>query len=80
MPQKELDYEKLGVTPPEHLEHGTDEDIRKNMQKLLPTKWRQEGNLLIGETEMGEVVNHLPTDMILVGTDDRNLPILKKVV
>lgn len=73
-------YERWGKQPPTHDPHGTDKDIKENMKPLRPTKWRQEGNKLIGDTEMGRVVQFVPTDMILQGTDEKGLPILKKVV
>lgn len=77
--EKEM-YERWGKNPPTHDPHGTAEDIKENMKPLRPTKWRQEGNKLIGDTEMGRVVQFVPTDMILQGTDEKGLPILKKVV
>lgn len=74
-----LDYEALGVEPPKHQEHGTDADIRNNMQRATPIRWFQRGNELVAETELGELVNMIPTDMMLTGVDDKNMPILKKI-
>lgn len=79
-PREDKDLEKWGQDPPEHIPHGSDDDIRKNMIKMTPGAWRQDGNRLIGDTDLGEVVTFIPTDMMLVGTDDRGLPILKKVL
>ena len=77
--EKEM-YERWGKNPPTHDPHGTAEDIKENLKPIRPTKWRQEGNKLIGDTEMGRVVQFVPTDMMLQGTDEKGLPILKKVV
>lgn len=76
---KELDYEKLGVKPPTTSPHGTEAEIKSNMIKMTPTKWRQEGNQLIGESELGVVAQTIPTDYILQGTDEKGLPILVKL-
>ena len=73
-------YERWGKQPPTHDPHCTDEDIKENLKPIRPTQWRQEGNKLIGDTEMGRVVQFVPTDMMLQGTDEKGLPILKKVV
>ena len=78
-PQLAKMYEKWGVTPPSTTPHGTDDDIRSNLRKAVPTNWRQEGNKLICDTELGPLVNMIPTDMLLVGVDKKNLPILRKI-
>jgi len=79
--EKELqEYAKWGKEPPSHQPHGTPEDIRANMRELKPTKWRQEGNKLIGETEMGPLVNFIGTDYICIGTTETGLPKFKKVI
>lgn len=74
-----LNYQALGVEPPKHFDHGSDADIRANMQRATPIRWFQRGNELVAETELGEVVNFLPTDMQLTGVDKDNLPILTKL-
>lgn len=71
---------KHKLPPPATYSHGTEEDIEKKFKKLKPFSWRMEGNKLIGQTEMGPLVQYLPTDMICTGTDDEGLPILSKVV
>ena len=73
-------YRKHGKAPPKHFEHGTEQEIRENMVRLRPGSWRLEGNQLIGQTELGTLVQTVPTDVILVGTDDDGLPMFKKVV
>lgn len=74
-----LDYEALGVVPPQSFPHGSDDDIRENMQVAKAKRWFQRGNELVAETDLGEVVNFIPTDMMLTGVDENNLPILKKL-
>lgn len=64
---------------PETITHGTEDDIRDKLVKLKPTVWRQEGNKLIGKTQMGTLVNFIPTDYILQGTDEDGNPILEKL-
>lgn len=73
--------EKQGAGLPYFANHGTEDDVRKKMTALRPTKWVLEGNRLRGMTEMGEVTLNLPTDMILLSSDpDKNgLPQLKKI-
>lgn len=76
----DTDYiRKLGAAPPVAIPHMTEEEIAQNMKPLKPNTWRLEGNKLIGETEMGPLVQFIPTDYILTGTDDKGLPILKKI-
>jgi hypothetical protein len=72
-------YAKQNVTPPSVAGHGTEEDVRSKLEPLKLHSWRQEGNLLIAQSELGEVVNHLPTDTILSGLDDKGMPIFAKV-
>lgn len=74
------DFEELGIPAPTSDPHGTEQDIQKNMTRLMPTSWRQEGNQLIGETSMGRLVQTIPTNKILVGTDDKGLPIFRDIV
>lgn len=71
---------KIGGTPPVAIPHMTEEEIQKNMKELKPNSWKLEGNKLIGETEFGPLVQFIPTDYILTGTDDKGLPVLKKIV
>lgn len=73
-------YRKHGKAPPKHWEHGTEQEIRENMVRLRPGSWRLEGNQLIGQTELGTLVQTVPSDVILVGTDDDGLPMFKRVI
>jgi hypothetical protein len=79
--EKELAvYAKLGIDPPEHFEHGTEEEIRANLKPLKAIQWTLEGNKLIAHTSMGTYVNFIPTNKICHGMDSNGLPILKDVV
>lgn len=73
-------YRKHGKAPPKHFEHGTEQEIRENMVRLRPGSWRLEGNQLIGQTELGTLRQTVPSDVILVGTDDDGLPMFKRVI
>lgn len=72
-------YDKHGLPRPAHIEHGKEEDLRDKFEKMHAKSWRQEGNKLIATTPAGEVVNYLPTDVMLKGTDEDNNPILEKI-
>ena len=73
-------YQRWGVEAPSHDEHGTIEEIREKMERVKVTKWTMEGNQLIGETNFGPLRQTVPTDYILIGTDKKGLPLVKKVV
>jgi hypothetical protein len=73
-------YERHGAKPPEHILHDvTPDDLPKKMRRLKATNWRQEGNKLIADTEMGPLINFLPTDVILDGVDNEGLPKFRKL-
>ena len=72
-------FRKLGVPLPTATTHGTEDEIKEQMSKYKPTSWELQGNQLIGHTEMGKVVQTIPTDYICHGIDKKGLPILKKV-
>lgn len=71
--------EKLGIEPPIISTHGTEEDIQRNLKRLMPIKWRQEGNQLIGQTEVGELRQSIPANQLLIGTDDKGMPIFREI-
>lgn len=74
-------YRKVLDQPaPKATTHGTEDEIREKLVQLKPNTWSLEGNKLTGQTEMGLLVQYIPTDYICSGTDDKGLPILKKVV
>lgn len=72
-------YVKHNVTPPTVIQHGIEDDILSKLQPLKAKSWRLEGNRLIAETDLGPVINFLPTDVIMTGIDSNNLPILAKI-
>lgn len=59
--------------------HGTDEDIRAKLKPLSTTDWKLEGNKLTCMTDMGPLVQRIPTDKILIGIDNNNLPVFKTI-
>lgn len=70
----------LDQAAPKATAHGTEEDIREKLVTLKAHSWKMEGNKLTAQTEMGPLVQYIPTDYICAGTDDKGLPILTKVV
>ena len=80
MPKSDLNYDKLGVTPPSVEEHGTEEDIAAQLGKKQIHNWRQEGARLyciacpFGHSTEPRFVNQL-----LQGTDKNGLPILRQL-
>lgn len=73
-------YARNNVRPPEQIKHGLSiDDIVEKLKPLELKNWRQEGNRLIADSDVGEVVNPLPANYILTGTDDKGLPIFKKL-
>lgn len=70
-------YERWGVEPPAHEEHG-----EFDASMLIPfkaTRWWIEGNILYGEGNHGVISNAIPTNYICKGTDEQGLPILVKI-
>jgi len=78
---KDFDYWK--IPRPTHDFHGTDSlesPISTNLKSIRPRNWRQQGNQLIADTEMGSLVQTIPVDYLLDGVDTNGLPKFKKVV
>lgn len=77
-------FKRWGKEPPAHYSHEINDTkenpISEQIPKTVPANWRLEGNKLIFETPFGEVINFIPTGYICTGTDENNLPILKKIV
>ena len=69
----------LKVEPPRFTTHVTEEEMIANMKKLKPKTWILRGNQLEGMTEVGKLVQTIPTDYILKGTDEKGLPIFEKI-
>jgi hypothetical protein len=73
-------YDKQGKARPTHISHGVNADeLHEHMRQLKPHKWRLHGNMLEGETDMGMLVQRIPTDYILEKTDDNGLPVFRKI-
>lgn len=84
MSPEELEiFKQWGKPLPTRDPHGVDsasDPISSHLEKLTPINWRLEGNKLIADTEMGQLINYIPTDLIMTGVDDAGLPTFKKVV
>jgi len=72
-------YRKLDVPIPATSQHGTEDDIASKLVPMMPNKWKLAGNQLIAETENGTHVQTIPTDYILTGTDEKGMPIFKRI-
>lgn len=70
----------LDAPPPTSIPHLTEDEIKEHLKPMLPSKWRLEGNQLIAETENGTHAQTIDPSYICVGTDDKGLPILQRVV
>ncbi len=67
--------EQQGHAKPQFASHGiTDDDMRSKMTQLRPKEWRQEGNWIIGDTELGELRLSVGTDHKLRGTNTDGTP------
>lgn len=75
---KPRDYERWGVDPSAHEEHG-----HFNPSMLEPfkaSKWWVEGNMLYADGNHGKLAQRIPNDYICTGMDENGLPILEKIV
>jgi len=73
-------FEKNNLEPPKHFSHElTPDDIGKKVKSVNPRNWRQEGNRLIADTDYGPLINYLPTNKLLAGTDKDGLPIFRSL-
>lgn len=72
-------YKENNLTPPKHIDHGLAvDDIARRVQSINPRNWRQQGNQLIADSDVGELVNTIPPNYLLVGVEN-NLPKFKKL-
>lgn len=68
-------YEKHNVAPPSSIDHGLSvDDISTRVRSVNPRNWRQEGNVLIADTDVGEMRQAIPTNKIMSGVDKQGLP------
>ena len=73
-------YNLNGVEPPTRTIHElSGNDLSQKVKPLSMTNWRQEGNRLIADTEMGQVVNIIPTNCLFAGVDESGKPKLTKI-
>lgn len=79
-PQADFYRKVLNVDAPETIPHLTEDEIKDKLKPMLPAKWHLEGNKLIAVTENGTHAQMIDPSYILVGTDENQLPILKKIV
>jgi hypothetical protein len=70
---------KLELTPPDSSVHGTEEDIRSNLKPLKTWGWKLEGNQLSCQTDMGNLVQTIPTGYICLGDGPDGLPLLRRI-
>jgi hypothetical protein len=73
-------FRKLQLAPPSVAPHGTDEDIRAQLKPLKTWGWTLAGNQLTAQTDHGPLTQTIPTGFICMGTDEKGLPILEKIV
>lgn len=69
-------YQRLGLKMPEHIPHLTEDELAKRVKVEAHHNWKQEGNQLKCECEVGVHVAFVPTNKMLKGTDDNGMPIL----
>jgi hypothetical protein len=75
-------YDKWGVARPSQDKHGEDSfsnPISDQLKSLNPRNWRQMGNMLICDTDVGEMHQTIPTTHLLDKLDERGLPTFKKL-
>ena len=86
MPQNkswEINYEKLGLEPPEHIPFLTDEELEKEFAKIRKNTvhgdWKQQGNMITCYKCLTPHGDTIPTNFILEGTDKNGMPMLRKI-
>lgn len=77
---QEDQFRKWNVPVPSAIPHLTEDEIKQHLKPMLPGKWRAEGNQLIAETENGVHVQTIPSDQLLIGTDEKGMPVFRKIV
>lgn len=73
-------FDKHGLERPSHMDHLSVDDIEKHLRQIKPRNWRLEGNRLLADTDMGPLVQTIPTNYVLEGTDANGLPKFRKLV
>lgn len=73
-------FVKRNLPPPTTVSHGLEDDIREKVTSVNPINWRMEGaGKLVADTDVGRLVQFVPTDLICTGTDSQGKPILAKI-
>lgn len=80
--EKELSwYDRHGKARPEQATHGEDtweHPVSEKLEKSQCTNWHLEGNKLTCDTNNGKLVQFIPTNYVLDGTDN-GLPRFKRL-
>ena len=72
-------FRELGIKPPEHLKHLTEDELREKLRIPTTHNWKQQGARLICHCNIGTHTSGIPTSHILTGTDSQGRPILEKI-
>lgn len=73
-------YIRRGLTPPERVGHDlVPDDIKDRVKSVNPRNWRAEGNLLIADTDVGELKQPFDPAYLFTGTDKKGLPTFRKL-
>lgn len=72
-------YQELGLEPPEHIKHLTEDELREKLKVVSNHKWSQQGTTLRCTCELGTHATQIPPTHILTGTDESGRPVLKRV-
>lgn len=79
-PEEIKNFQDWGQPLPTRDAHVTEDEVQSELgKKVQPTNWRMQGNKLMADVPGGVMVQYLPTDYILKGTDETGLPILVKI-
>lgn len=76
-PEELQNFKDWGVPLPTRDAHVKDGE--QVFEKPQLTNWRMQGNVLKADSVLGTHGWYLPTDYILDGTDENNLPKLRKL-
>jgi hypothetical protein len=77
-------FDRNGVERPKHDPHLTEEELAKTFERLrketVHGDWLQDGNRLVcRKCNPQHASEPIPTEYLLMGTDSKGLPILKKI-
>lgn len=76
-------YDRHGISRPTHIPFMTDEELEKKFAQIRSStvhgNWTQQGNRLTCNKCELRHSDIIPTNYLLQGTDERGLPIFKKL-